>query len=105
MHEWVNLTTRMGQSISRPTPSQLRDALEELFSSQDEEHPDCWIECGAENGPLHSFSFFSSGRGIYTKYSDADMTEEIQKKEHIVPDSNRALQLWEHLIDERYEEI
>lgn len=105
MHEWVNLTTRMGESITSPTPDQMRQALEELFSSNDEEHPDCWIECGSQNGPLHSLAFYSSGRGVYTKYSDVDMSAELDKKVQVAPNIDIALRLWEHLINERYEEL
>ena len=105
MHDWVNLTTRIGASISNPKEEQLRDALEELFGSDDQEHPDCWIECGSDNGPLYSLSFFSSGRGIYTKYSDVDMTEELETKEVKASSPEEAIGLWMDLINERYEKL
>jgi hypothetical protein len=105
MHEWVNLTTRMGESITNPTPAQMRQVLEELFSSNDEEHPDCWIECGTQDGPLHSLAFFSSGRGVYTKYSDVDMSAEIENKVQVAPNIDIALRLWGDLINERYEKL
>jgi hypothetical protein len=105
MHEWVTLTTRMGESIANPSQRQLRQALEDLFSSEDEEHPDCWIECGTQAGPLHSYSFFSSGRGVYTKYSDVDMDEELESKECVVNDPETALWQWEHLIIGEFEKL
>ena len=105
MYEWVNLTTRMGESITSPTSAQMRQALEELFSSNDEEHPDCWIECGSQNGPLHSLTFYSNGRGVYTKYSDVDMSAKLDKKVQVAPNIDIALRLWECLINEHYEEL
>jgi len=100
MHDWVTLTTRWGASFPNPNAEQLREALEELFGSDDPEHPDSWIECGSEDAPLHSFSFFPSGRGIYTKYSDADMTEELESKEFKASNPTEALGFWMDLINE-----
>lgn len=105
MHEWVNLTTRIGESIQDPQTDRLRAALEELFASKDDEHPDSWVECGSEQGPLHSLTFFYSGRGIYTKYSDADMTDELENREIKVSSPAQALQFWEYLINGQYEKL
>ncbi len=105
MHEWVNLTTRLGETVRNPKQEQLREALKELFSSSDEEHPDSWIECGSQDGPLYSLSFVSSGRGRYTKYSDVDMTDELEVKELNAASSEEALQLWQYLINEQYERL
>ncbi|ODC02831.1 hypothetical protein BFW38_03960 [Terasakiispira papahanaumokuakeensis] len=105
MHEWVNLTTRIGESIQNPQTDQLRAALDELFASKDEEHPDSWVECGSEQGPLYSLTFFYSGRGIYTQYSDADMTEELENREIKVSGPAEALQLWEYLISGLHEKL
>jgi hypothetical protein len=105
MHEWITLTTRYGHCIRNPSRRQLQAALDELFASQDPEHPDCWLECGSEGQPLHALSFFSSGTGSYTTYSDSDMSEELQSKEVAAKTSAVALLLWEHLINERYEKL
>ena len=105
MHEWVNLTTRMGDDIKNPTMEQLKNTLEELFASNDAEHPDAWIECGTDDGPLYSISVYSGGYAIYTKYSDADMTEELEEKEIKKLDVDSALELWNKLIAGRIDEI
>jgi len=105
MHEWTTLTTRYGRSIRNPTRSQLQAALDELFASDDQEHPDCWIECGSDGRPLHALSFLSTGVGKYTKYSDVDMSEELQSKSVAAKTPAAALLLWEHLINERYQEL
>jgi len=105
MHEWVNLTTRLGETVRNPKPEQLREALAELFSSFDKEHPDSWIECGSQNGPLYSLSFVSSGRGRYTKYSDVDMTDELEVKDLNASSPEEALELWQRFIQEQYENL
>lgn len=105
MHEWIILTTRYGSSIRNPSTSQLDEAVRELFAAEDEEHPDCWIECGSEDKPLHTLSFLSNGQGRYIRYSDADMTEELLRKDIAADTAAAALKKWEHLINERYEEI
>ena len=99
MHEWSTLVTRMGTYISSPSPAQLKDALEEVFASQDLEHPDAWIECGSDNGPLFTISVFSSGYAIYTKYSDVDMTDELETKQFDDLDLEGALDVWLNLIN------
>lgn len=105
MHDWITLTTRYGSSIRSPSRSQLGAALQELFAAEDEEHPDCWIECGSDGKPLHTFSFLGNGEGLYIKYSDADMTEELLRKNVAADTVVAALKKWEHLINEQYEEI
>jgi hypothetical protein len=106
MHEWTKLTTRLGATTVKVDSNALRSALTELFTSpQDDEHPDCWIECGSQDGPLYTISIFQSGYGIYTKYSDLDMTDELESKELKAPTVDAALLLWDHLIQGRYEEL
>lgn len=78
MHEWITLTTHLGESVRNPSHQQLRDALSKVFAAKDSEHPDSWIECGSSNGPLYVISIFSSGYALYTKYSDADVSDEIE---------------------------
>ena len=102
MHEWVTLTTRAGAAIPSPDDVALRGALTELFSSApDDEHPDCWIECGNAAGPLVTVSFFQSGKGYYTKYSDPDMTEELETKELKVSSVDAALEIWQKVIRDK----
>lgn len=97
MHDWITLTTVFGESVESPSELDMRAALKELFSSVDDEHPDAWIECGTEDGPLYSISIYSSGYAIYTKYSDADMTEELETKEIENVDASIAFELWSKL--------
>jgi len=99
MHTWVRLTERTGRSKTNPSEGDLLAALTELFSSnRDNEHPDCWIECGTEDGPLHTVSIFQSGYAVYTKYSDSDMSEELESKRIEVKSPEESLQLWLRLL-------
>lgn len=99
MHDWIRVTRVFGQSIRKPSAADMRNAIGELFSDADKDHPDAWIECGSEGGPLYCLSIFSSGYAVYTKYSDADMTEEIEAKNISPVDANIAFVLWENLAN------
>lgn len=99
MHEWVTITKVFGEYVHEPTKDDMRQALEELFASADNDHPDTWLECGSEAGPLYNISVFSSGYAIYTKYSDADMSEELEKKEISQVTIEEALTLWINLAE------
>ncbi len=99
MVEWTNLTTQRGEVIQNPGDEDLRTALRQLFQSKDNEHPDAWIECGSENGPLHSLSVFSSGYALYTKFSDADMTEELEYRRIDGVTEELAYAIWKKLMD------
>jgi len=106
MHDWIKLTTRSGVDVRAPTVQDMEATLQELFvSPRDNEHPDCWLECGSENGPLYTLSVFQSGHMIFHKYSDADMSEELISKTIEVPDADSSLRLWQALIDGRFNEI
>lgn|SRR5262249_10816967 len=105
MHEWIKLTTRMGKCVPSPTVADLKQALADVFSSEDDEHPDCWIECGSEFKPLHVLSFLSNGRGSYVKYADMDMREELEVRDIVVDNVEEALRTWELLINEHYEQL
>lgn len=98
MSEWVVLTTSMGADIRAPTETDLRRCLDELFSSRDDEHPDAWVHCGTDDGPLRTISIFSSGYALYTKYSDPDMNEEIDSRRIDNVDAVTGLVLWLDLI-------
>jgi hypothetical protein len=106
VHEWIKVVTRMGQTIGSPSQGQLRSTLDELFQSPlDEEHPDSWLECGSEEGELHTLSIFQSGRAIYTRYSDADMTDELEVREVRAETVEEGLRLWNALAEGRHGEL
>jgi len=98
MSHWSNLYFCFGNSISNPSDNDLKRALKELFSSQDDEHSDAWLECGVDDGPLESLSVFSSGYAIQTKYSDADMTEALSSQRIEGVTEKTGLRLWQDLL-------
>ena len=100
MTQWTNLTTNFGLQIKDPSDDDLRNVLKKHFSIKDNEHPDAWLECGSDNGPLYSLSIFSSGYAIYTKYSDADMTDELEVKRIESVDEDKGFDLWKKLISD-----
>lgn len=105
MFEWINLTTCFGNGVSNPTDNDLKQSIVELFESNNDEHPDACVECGSENGPLCTVSIFSSGYALFTKYSDADMSEELENKRIDNVTQDLALELWNKLISCKLNEI
>lgn len=106
MHYWIKLTTGSGEDVPAPTRPAMEAALQELFdSSKDDEHPDCWLECGSENGPLYTLSIFQTGHGRFNKYTDVDMFEEQIFRMVEAPNVESSLRLWQALIDGRFDEI
>lgn len=100
MIRWTNLYTRRGTCIPQPTKDQLRQAIQEVFATSDLEHPDAWIECGSENGPLHTLAVSSGGALRYTKHSDADMTEELETATQAGVTEDQAFHAWLQLMNE-----
>ena len=102
MHEWIKLVTRAGQTVSSPSQVELESALTELFGSLvDDEHPDSWIECGSDGGALHTLHIFQSGKAIYVRYCDADMSGEEERKEFHAQSVPDAMRLWNAIIEGR----
>lgn len=105
MHQWVNLFPRNEDTVTNPDREQMIAALVELFASDDDEHPDCWIECGTQNGELHSISIYSSGYAIFERFSDFDMSDELESKRLQAENVDAALKLWEDLINADYDKL
>ncbi len=101
MSYWSNLYFCFGNCIASPSDDDLQSALKELFSSRNSEHPDAWLECGVEGGPLESLSIFSSGYAIHTKFSDADMSEELSSRRIEGVTEKSALGLWQELLSRK----
>lgn len=99
MHEWVNLYGHYGKHAQNPSDDELKEVLNELFASRDDEHPDAWIECGSQVGSLYVLNIFSSGYALFTKYSDVDMTEELENRKIENVDEAGAYKLWKDLIN------
>ena len=105
MHEWINLTNHLGKNFSNPKDIQLTDALHQLFTANDNEHPDAWIECGTEDGPLYSLSVYAGGYAIYSKFNNADMDVELENKKINNVTAQVAFDLWKNLIDGNIKKI
>ena len=97
MHEWITVTKVFGDYLHEPTIDDMRAALEELFADADMDHPDTWIECGSDGGPLYCISILSSGSALYTKYSDSDMTSVLESNTISPVDLESSLALWSNL--------
>lgn len=96
--EWVNLYTYLGECIESPTDTDLLNALKDVFKYGSDEHPDTWIECATEDEMLYSFAIMNKGTARYIKYSDVDMTEELETKEINEITIESGLNYWKKLI-------
>ena len=96
--DWINLTRRHGQVIIDPSKDDLNAALQELFDTVDNEHPDAWVECGLNGGEVFVLIISQNKDARYFKYSDADMNDETEYKNEIFNDQNEALNLWVEFI-------
>jgi hypothetical protein len=106
MYDWIKLVTRAGQTVHSPSQVDLESALMDLFgSSRDDEHPNSWIECGCEGGALHTLSIFQSGKAIYVRYSDADMSTEEEQRQLTVRSVPDAMFAWNAVIEGRQHEL
>jgi hypothetical protein len=105
MHEWINLTNYLGDNFSNPTDSQLKNTLSKLFDTKDNEHPNAWIECGTEKGPLYSLDIYSGGYAIYTVFNNVDMEEELENKKIDNINTESGFNLWNKLINGKIDEI
>ena len=97
---WCILTTRMGADIREPTDAQLRAALQDVYASDDDEHPDAWVRLGEDDGPLFVVAVHSSRRVEFTQWADADYENELapQVTSRDVP-SDVVLAPWRALRD------
>lgn len=97
-YDWVTLYFVFGSCEGDPTKRDLKLALKELFNKADDEHFTTWIECGVEDGQLHTLEIYDSGFAIYTRHSDGDMTEQLESLRVDNVDKKIALTLWMKLI-------
>jgi hypothetical protein len=76
-NQWCVLTTRMGADVREPTYADLRAALEDVFTSVDDEHPNTSLRLGADTGPMFVLSVYSSKRVVFEQWADADFDVEL----------------------------
>jgi hypothetical protein len=98
MRKWTALFTRYGDCITDPIEAQLRAAIREVFAKVDQEHPDAWIECGSDDGPLHVLSVCTDGTIRYTKYADGSMTDELDSTTQAGLSEDQVFHSWQKLI-------
>jgi len=74
---WCILTTRMGADIREPTDAQLRAALEDVFASDDDEHPNACLRLGSDGGPMFVLDVYGAQRILFEQWADADFDDEL----------------------------
>lgn len=74
--QWCILTTRMGADVREPTDAQLRAALEDVFASDDEEHPNAWLRLGSDDGPMFVLDVYGTKQIVFEQWADTDFDNE-----------------------------
>ncbi len=96
-HRWLVLVTRYGAAIPDPTPTQLSDALVELFDPaiDDEEHGDAWLRYVTEQGPEYVLTITCHRKARFEEWAHADDENALgPPRTATVQDVAEALQLW-----------
>lgn len=75
--EWWTLTRRWGAVVRSPADAQLRDALEELFSSRDAEHPNAWLCFGRNGGPTFVVDVYEGGTIQFDEWADTEYERKL----------------------------
>lgn len=78
-NQWCVLTTRMGADIREPTDAHLHAALEDVFASDDAEHPNSCLRIGSDEGPMFVLDVYSAGRIVFKQWADVDFNEELNR--------------------------
>jgi hypothetical protein len=76
-NQWCILTTRMGAHVREPTDAQLRAALEDVFASHDDEHPNAALRLGSDDGPMFVVDVYGAQRVVFEQWADADFEDEL----------------------------
>ncbi len=96
--QWCILTTRMGADIDDPTETDLRHALEDVFSAHDDEHPNAWLRLGSDDGPMFVLDVYGSRRIEFEQWADADFDVALAPKNTLGDVRLEvAIQLWQAL--------
>ena len=96
---WTTLWTRYGDCIASPAAADLTAALDEVLDpAVDEEHPNAWLEHGAEDGATFVLDVYAGGRVVFNQWASADYDERLAPDAHLTGvDRAEALALWQRL--------
>ena len=96
--QWCILTTRMGRDIREPTDAELEQALKDVFSVHDPEHPNTWLRQGRDAGPMFVLDVYQSRRILFEQWADGDFESSLAPQvalSDVLPEV--ALELWRSL--------
>ena len=90
--EQATLELRWGGSITGPTPEQMRAALDQL-DTEDEEHPDTWFTAEFDDSAW-TISAFGSGLTVLTIWNTTTEPEQYQEYELDNLQRTEVLEMW-----------
>ena len=97
---WTTLWTRYGDGIESPADADLAAALDEVLDPavNDEEHPNAWLEHGAEDGRTFVLDVYADGRVVFNQWATADYDARLAPEAHLTGVTRtEALVLWQRL--------
>lgn len=77
LNQWCILTTRMGADVREPTDAQLRATLEDVFASDDDEHPNAWLRLGSDDGPMFVLDVYGSKQIVFEQWADTEFDNQL----------------------------
>ena len=96
---WCILTTRLGKDVREPTDADLKDALVEVLSTADVEHPNAWLSLGLGDGTMYVLDVCGAGTIMFNQWADADFEEELAPPTKLADVSiEDAQRLWRSLL-------
>lgn len=109
---WVILHKRYGEEVRQPLPSELAQAIGELFDENIEgmaeadyaEHPNAWLRYGFDEGPMFVVEASRNGTATLSKYADQDDIDPVAEVTFSV-ERGPLLSLWLWLAEGELERI
>ncbi len=96
----LNLTFRDGRQADDPSSADIAAAIEELFDSVDDEHPNAWLELGSDsdNGwSVVTLDAYQSGLIIFSRWADQDDDDPMAENRKINVNREEMIALFEIL--------
>jgi hypothetical protein len=96
----------MGADKREPTDDELLAVLKDVFTSNDDEHPNAWLRVGSDDGPMFVVDVYSSRRIVFEQWADADFDNQLAP-EIILSDVQLelAMGLWRSLRNRDIEAV
>ncbi len=91
------LTTRFGRDKVDPISVDLESAIDEVFSLQDDEHPNTWLRFGSDKGEMFTLDVYHGCRIVFEQWADTEYETELAPPGQLVLSRQEVQVLWQSL--------